>query len=35
MDAARHLGLMEVVLCTTWFAAAIMYVRAGQEMEDR
>jgi uncharacterized membrane protein len=35
MDAARHLGLMEVVLCTTWFAAAIMYVRTGQEMEDR
>ena len=34
-ESARPWGLMEIALSTTWFGAAIMFVRVGQEMEDR
>jgi uncharacterized membrane protein len=34
-DLTRLYGLLEVLFTVMWFTGAIMYVRVGQEMEDR
>lgn len=34
-EVTRPWGLMEVAFTVVWFGGAIMYIRIGQEMEDR
>lgn len=34
-DLTRPYGLLEILFTVMWFTGAIMYVRVGQEMEDR